>query len=121
MRYARLTEDAHGVSSFDEVEVRFTPIDFAPPAGPIAVSNPEQVRAFAFLTLPAGWNQPTHRAPRRQTVICLAGRLLVEASDGETREFGPGDVWRMEDVDGHGHHSRVVSEEDFVAAVVQFD
>ncbi|HEX2500638.1 MAG TPA: hypothetical protein VHO73_04215 [Methylomirabilota bacterium] len=45
------------------------------------------------------------RAPRRQLVIPLCGRFRVEASDGSSREFGPGDVVLSEDTVGTGHRT----------------
>jgi hypothetical protein len=43
----------------------------------------------------------------------------VTASDGETRRFSAGSVLRVEDTIGKGHSSRVVSEMDSLAAMVQ--
>jgi hypothetical protein len=31
------------------------------------------------------------------------------------------DVWRMEDLSGKGHHTQVISDEDFDAAIIQYD
>ena len=45
--------------------------------------------------------------------------MRVTASDGEAREIGPGSIWRMDDTTGNGHHTAVISAEDFEAAVVQ--
>jgi quercetin dioxygenase-like cupin family protein len=78
------------------------------------------VKALVFLKLPVGWDEPIHPTPTPQTLICLAGAVRVTASDGEVREIKRGDVWRMEDLSGRGHHTRVVSDEDFEAAVIQF-
>ncbi len=94
---------------------------FAPPAQRIFVSEGEAAARFVFLELQAGWNEPVHPSPRRQTLIVLRGSVEVTASDGEVRRFTAGDVWRMEDVQGKGHHTRVLGDEDFEAAVVQFE
>jgi hypothetical protein len=37
------------------------------------------------------------------------------------RRVAPEDAWRMENTHGAGHHTRVVSQDDFEAVVVQFD
>jgi len=94
---------------------------FAPPAERILVSDGEAATALVFLRLDPGWDEPCHPTPRRQTLVCLRGAVRVTASDGEVREIGPGDVWRMEDVTGKGHHTRVVGDDAFEAAVVQHD
>ena len=51
-----------------------------------------------------------HNAPRRQFIVHLEGAVEVEASDGERRRFGPGDVVLVEDLEGRGHVTRWVGE-----------
>lgn len=121
MNYHHLYTDDLGESHWRAVEVRLTEQLFAPPARGILVSETEPARATLFLRLPAGWNEPRHPTPKRQTLVCLSGAIDVTASDGETRRIGPGDVWRMEDRTGKGHHTAVVGETDFDAVMIQFD
>lgn len=121
MKYNLLYADGTGASRWRDVEVALAEKTFAPPAKEIFVSAAERTTQFMFLRLKAGWDEPVHPTPKRQTLVCLAGRIRVTASDGETREIGPGDVWRMEDTHGEGHHTRVVGDEDFDAVIVQFD
>lgn len=120
MKYHHLFADAVGESHWQDVEVPLTERSFAPPARNILVSDAEPASALLFLTLEAGWNEPIHPTPIAQTLICLAGAVQVTASDGEVREIRQGDVWRMEDLQGKGHHTEVISAEDFNAAIVQF-
>jgi hypothetical protein len=94
---------------------------FAPPAQGILVSGQVAARNMVFLRLPRGWDEPVHTTPTRQTLICLAGSICATASDGEAREIGPGDVWLMDDLTGKGHQTRVTSEADFDAVIVQHD
>ena len=121
MRYHHLYADEMGESRWRTVDVALEERSFAPPAKAIFVSDAEPARALLFLRLRAGWDEPIHPTPKRQTLICLAGAVLVTASDGEAREIGPGDVWRMEDRTGKGHHTCVVGEADFEAVIVQID
>ncbi|MXQ09328.1 cupin domain-containing protein [Alphaproteobacteria bacterium GH1-50] len=120
MKYQLLYADEAGVSHWTDVHVGLTPIEFAPPAGNIHLSEPEAAAQAVFLRLPAGWNEPKHPSPRAQMLVCRSGAVEVTASDGEKRIIGPGDVWRMEDTHGEGHHTRVVSDEAFDAVVVQY-
>ncbi|MCB1330857.1 MAG: cupin [Maritimibacter sp.] len=121
MNYHHLYTDDLGESHWRAVEVRLAEQPFAPPARGILVSEAEPARATLFLRLPAGWNEPQHPTPKRQTLVCLGGAVDVTASDGETRRIGPGDVWRMEDCTGKGHHTAVVGTADFDAVIIQFD
>jgi len=121
MWFHHLYADGSGESHWRKVELMLQERSFAPPAQRIFVSEAETAKALVFLSLKSGWNEPSHRTPKRQILFCLAGAVRVTASDGEARDIGQGDVWRMEDVTGKGHHTHVTSDVDFEAAVVQFD
>ena len=121
MKCFHLYADEAGQSHWREFEIALSERLFAPPAQRIFVSATEAAANLVFLRLEAGWNEPVHPTPRRQTLIALRGRVEVTASDGDVRQIASGDVWRMEDIAGKGHHTRVVSEEAFEAAVVQFE
>ncbi|MEM7172977.1 MAG: cupin [Pseudomonadota bacterium] len=119
MRYHHLYADDAGESHWREVEITLEERSFAPPAKAIEISESESAEGMIFLRLAAGWDEPIHPTPKRQTLICTAGAVNVTASDGEVREIGQGDVWRMEDLHGKGHHTRVIGDQDFEAVVVQ--
>ncbi|MBW4984247.1 cupin domain-containing protein [Mameliella sp. CS4] len=121
MTYQLLYSDDEGESHWRDVAVPLSKQVFAPPAQDILVSGGEAAKSMVWLKLEAGWDEPVHPTPKRQLLICLSGRIRVTASDGEAREFGQGDCWRMEDTFGKGHHTRVISETDFDCAIVQFD
>jgi quercetin dioxygenase-like cupin family protein len=120
MKYHRLYADDSGHSRWAEVEIGLRERNFAPPATAIEVSEPEAAVRTVFLRLRSGWNEPIHTTPVAQRLICLAGRVRVTASDGESREIGSGDVWHMEDTRGRGHHTEVVGPDDFEAVIIQF-
>ncbi|MGI3185262.1 cupin domain-containing protein [Nioella aestuarii] len=121
MHYHHLYASADGESHWRKVEVPLEERTFAPPAKAIFVSEAEAAKTTVFLRLDPGWNEPIHPTPKRQTLFCLGGAVRVTASDGEARVIGKGDVWRMEDTHGKGHHTAVISDEPFEAALVQFD
>lgn len=119
MNYFHLYADAAGVSHWRDVAVALEERTFAPPAAHVHISDTDIAAGMLFLRLHAGWNEPAHPTPKAQTLIARAGRIRVTASDGEAREFGPGDVWRMEDTHGGGHHTQVIGDEDFDCVIVQ--
>lgn len=49
-----------------------------------------------------------HPAPRRQIILCLSGVVEIEAGDGTTRRFGPGDLYLADDLTGEGHRHREI-------------
>jgi hypothetical protein len=52
-------------------------------------------------------------------MFITSGQLEIEASDGQVRQFKPGDVGLGEDIHGKGHRSRAVGNEDMSAVIVQ--
>ena len=115
-----LIEGAEGISQFSDPVVPLTAGACAPPARVMPVSDVEPHTGLLYLVLPAGWGGAQHPSPRRQGAFCLSGRLMmVQAGDGETREFGAGAIWRMEDVVGTGHTTTVVGREGARLAIVQ--
>ncbi len=95
MKFHKLFSDADGESRWADVDITLEERSFAPPAKAIEISASEPVKNMLFLRLKRGWDEPTHPTPVAQKLICLSGRVLVTASDGEAREIGPGDIWHM--------------------------
>ena len=121
MKYYRLYADEAGESHWVDEPVALTVQSFAPPAGDIEISAPEPAKQCLFLRLRAGWDEPIHPTPVAQRLICTKGTVRVTASNGTHRDIGPGDVWHMEDKHGKGHHTQVISAEDFECVIVQFE
>jgi hypothetical protein len=119
VKYAILYTDLDGESHFKDGELEFEPVNFAPPAPPVELTSYIQASRLVFFRLPSGWFGDWHPAPRRQFFCCLSGEFEFTTTDGETRVFGPGEVFLLEDTWGKGHKSRIISTEDFVAAIVQ--
>jgi hypothetical protein len=120
MKFFRLYVDDDGESHWQDVEVTLEERTFAPPAKSIEISAPVPTTQVIFLRLRAGWDEPVHPTPVAQRLVCLSGSVRVTASDGDTRDVGPGDVWDMEDTHGKGHHTTVTSPEDFECVIVQY-
>jgi len=51
-----------------------------------------------------------HQAPNKRWLITLAGELEIGLGDGTVHKFGAGDVRLIEDVTGHGHTTRYVTD-----------
>lgn len=121
MTYIRLFSDTNGESHFEDVEVDLVSTDYAPPAPPLDLSSFTPAAQFGFMCAPAGWSSDWHPSSARNLFFVLTGEWEVTASDGETRRFSVGSVLRVEDTTGKGHSSRVVSETESLAAMVQLD
>jgi hypothetical protein len=117
--YVRLYADDAGESHFADVEEDLVLTDFAPPAAPLFLSPLVEATHAGFLCGPAGWEGDWHPSSARNLFIVISGEWEVEASDGEVRRFGPGDVLRVEDTTGKGHASRIIGDTQSLAAVVR--
>jgi hypothetical protein len=119
IKYVRLYADLFGESHFEELEEELTLTDFAPPASPLYTSSLIPAAQTRVLGAPAGWTGDWHTSSARNLFFVLSGEWEIEASDGEIRRFGPGNILRVEDTTGKGHASRVISDSDSLAGMVQ--
>lgn len=117
--YTRLFADETGESHFEDITVELDLADFAPSAPPMGVSASMPATQSAFIGGPAGWIGDWHVSSARNLFVVLSGEWEIEASDGISRRFSSPDVLLAEDTYGKGHRSRVISQEDSLALVVQ--
>lgn len=107
--YTRLYTDEAGESHFEDCEVGLEPAEFAPPAGPLNVRRLSDATSVALVgALPDWQGDIPHPSPRRQFMCTMTGSFEVTASDGSTREFGPGRLLLLEDTHGKGHTTRAL-------------
>ncbi len=120
MKYVRMFADDDGESHFEDVEVEFSDLDYAPPAPPLEMSDFRKASQTVFMRMPPGWEGDTfHHTPTRQWAVIVSGRVLGTTSDGETRVFEPGDVLLMEDTHGKGHGGNPMHGKAAVLAITQ--
>ena len=119
MTYMRLFADERGESHFEDIDVALALAEFASTAPPMGVSTSMAASESAFIVGPAGWTSDWHVSSGRNLFVVLSGEWEIEASDGTVRKFSSPDVLLAEDTSGKGHRSRVISEEDSLALVVQ--
>lgn len=116
LTYARLYCTADGNSHFQNVTVDLRKIDFAPPAAPVHIGESVPASSTFFGGFEAGWgardvqSRLYHPAPAAQFIIVLQGEFSITTTDGETRDFHPGDVFRLEDTPPCKGHITVVGD-----------
>ena len=112
MRYVRIYATDEGDSRFEQVDMAGEPMCIIDGVPPLLVSGPFPASAALFVEQPkATANWQVHVAPKRQWLVILRGRFEVTVSDGERREFGPGDVVLAEDTVGKGHLTRPITDD----------
>lgn len=117
IKVTRLYTDSAGESHFQDEPMEVQEVDFAPPAPPMYLSAPTEAKQMVYLKLPSGWYGDLHPAPRRQQMTLLTGTLEVVASDGEARQFAPGETVLVEDTTGKGHATKSVDGESLLLVV----
>ena len=117
--YTRLYADEAGESHFEDIQIDLVSTNYAPPAPPLELSTPTSARQFGFMKAQAGWSSDWHPSSARNMFVVLSGEWEVTASDGETRRFRLGSVLSVEDTTGKGHKSRVISDVESLAVMVQ--
>jgi hypothetical protein len=122
--YTRIYCTPDNESHFEAVTTDLAKVDAAPPAPPMYAKGSSATR-LAFAAFEPGWGSQDekakkyHPAPAPQYVIYLQGQMSVTTSDGESRQFGAGDVLRVEDVAPCKGHFSVVGASPAYAAVVR--
>lgn len=119
LKYTRLFADKQGESHFEDCEIGFESVDFAPPAPPVDIAAFGAAEQCFLLRVDPGWQGDWHPAPYRQLHFYLAGEIEAETSDGEIRRIRAGEIALVEDVSGKGHRSRVVGSSEAVIAAVK--
>jgi len=114
----RLYTGADGQSHAEDTEIGWRPAQLR-----AELNDTESVKATAaqFLRWPRGFVWQGHPASKRQYVVILSGRGVVEVADGKKVQLAPGRVLLAEDVTGKGHTTRVGAGEDLVMLLVPLD
>ena len=111
MNVIRLYSDAAGESHFEQVDLKLTLREFAPPAAPLRVSDPQPAQNYVILEVGADWGGAVpHPSPARMMAFSLSGCTRVTASSGESHTFVAGDCLLHDDTSGKGHSTEVISD-----------
>lgn len=107
----RVYADADGNSHVDELPISTKP-------GRINMAKSIPVTAMTYAEYKKSETEDWHRAPGRQFSISLSGEIEVEVSTGpsvdgvsqkKTHAIHPGDIVFLEDLQGKGHITRILS------------
>jgi hypothetical protein len=111
MKVLRLYADALGESRFETTTIPMALKEFAPPAAPLRVSDPQPAQSYVILEVDAKWaGAVPHPSPARMMAFCLSGCTRATASSGESHTFVAGDCLLHDDTSGKGHSTEVISD-----------
>ena len=121
MKYARIYADAQGETHFDDIEPQFQQREVVPGKPSIDFTQAMAADNVVFIRAPAGLTIDYHPAPSRHLLVVISGQCRLTVSDGETRQFGPGQTILVEDTLGKGHLTEFIGSEDFLGFFAWLD
>ena len=101
-RVIRIYADADGNSQIQELPI-------ATKAGRTNTATSVPVTAMNYAEYRKTEVEDWHRAPARQFSISLSGEIEVEVSGGKKHAIHTGDIVFLEDLQGKGHITRILS------------
>lgn len=117
LKYAILYTGSDAETHFKDDYIPWQPISGSATKSP-CVTPFQEATDIGFLRLPVGQESDWHPAPRKQFVMVLAGIMEVEAGDGQKLTFTPGSVLLVTDVNGKGHRTNVLGEQEVLVVWV---
>jgi uncharacterized cupin superfamily protein len=113
MKYTRTFATADGESHFEEIEIPPELVQIVPGRPAFESGAAVDTSSARMLHIAADWDCSWHTTPKRWFLVTLAGEMEITTSDGETRCFGPGGIWLVDDTTGKGHNTRVLGLSDW--------
>jgi len=120
VQYTRIFSDSDGETHFVDVEDEYQQIELAPKIV-MGVTETRQANNVRMAYLPSGYSDDFHPAPVRYLVAYLRGQVEITVTDGEIRNFGPGDVSLQGDVKGTGHKNRVLGQSNCEFLLIELE
>lgn len=115
--YTRIYCTPDKETHFENVTVELSKMAFAPPAAPVYIGGTRAASSAFFFGADPRWgthdleNRLNHPTPAPQFATVLAGVFSLTTTDGETRQFRPGDMVRVDDPSPCKGHITVVGDE----------
>ena len=101
--YTRIYCTPEGVTHFKDVTVELSKNDIAPPAAPVYIGGKLPASVACFGGFEPVWgsrdleNRLNHPGPAALFATILRGKFSITTTDGDKRQFSPGDMVRVED------------------------
>jgi quercetin dioxygenase-like cupin family protein len=111
MKFPMIHTDEQGETHFGVQDLPEREVAMGPPPNPTGkMGDLGAVTTMCVFAVPAGTDAPAHNAPQPHVVIVLSGKGEVVTSDGEARQFLPGEVLFCNDLTGKGHVTRALTD-----------
>ena len=104
MRITRFYTGADNETRFEDLELPLEHLGVVSRSPRVGVEDVMVIDLHAAV----GEVRGPHNAPQRQLVVMLSGVHEVRAASGESRRWGPGELFLPDDTTGHGHFTTVI-------------
>jgi quercetin dioxygenase-like cupin family protein len=101
-RILRIYTDADGNTQIQELPIATKP-------GKTRRTGPAHVTELTYAEYTSSSVEDWHRAPGRQFSISMSGEIEVEVSGGKKHAIHAGDIVFLEDLQGKGHITRILT------------
>lgn len=101
----RIYADENGESHFEDIK-----IDLQDKGEIGFLSDMEEAVGIVFRKVKADYDFDFHKAPNRQYIFLQDGKIEIQTSLGEIRNFEQGDLLLVEDTFGKGHRTRNIKK-----------
>jgi quercetin dioxygenase-like cupin family protein len=101
-RVLRIYADADGNTQIQELPISTKP-------GRTRRTGPAHVTELTYAEYTSSSVEDWHRAPGRQFSISMSGEIEVEVSGGKKHAIHAGDIVFLEDLQGKGHITRILT------------
>ncbi len=115
-----VVEEPGGKSRFVSGELELAPVADVSPGGVFNAVGLGDA-GVGIVVFDAGFECGFHNTPAPTWMFLTSGRIEIEVSDGDAREFKAGDIVHFSDAAGQGHRSKVLGDEEVIAATAGFN
>lgn len=115
-----VVEEDGGKSRFTSGELELAPVEGVSPGGVFNAAGLGDA-GVGLVVFDAGFSCGFHNTPAPTWMFMMTGRMEIEVSDGDAREFKAGDLIHFSDAAGQGHRSKVLGDDDVIVATAGFN
>jgi hypothetical protein len=102
-RVLRIYTDSDGNTQIQELLIS------TKPGGRTRRTGPAHVTELSYADYTSSSVEDWHRTPARQFSVSMSGEIEVEVSGGKKHAIHPGDIVFLEDLQGKGHITRILT------------
>tara|TARA_B100001540_G_scaffold25478_1_gene20952 strand:- start:88 stop:450 length:363 start_codon:yes stop_codon:yes gene_type:complete len=118
MNYFKIFSLSNGESEVEELKFNLSTEDFIKGTPSFPMEDLGNTNTLKIACVPNGWDGGWHPTPVLQWVVTLSGAAEMRVSSGKVINLASGVPVLLTDTSGKGHHTVVVSDDDWCSMLV---